>query len=199
MSTTAIKERPIKFTREMIRAILEGRKTQTRRIVSPQPATHLLDGEWIPPKCPYGKAGDLLRLSEEVCVRAVSDDRYSLLFAADLTHTERYGTPDLILKIRGYKKGMLRGVHLPPAYARSLRLTISSIRLERLNDISDEDAIAEGWPGTDEMPWSPRGWYQAVWQSIHGEEAWDMNAWVWAIEWPRISADQTSAIGGNDD
>ena len=210
------RERPILFSGPMVRAILAGRKTQTRRIVKPQFTRlwghgvcrgddvfsihvdiHDDNGAWKWLRCPYGKPGDRLRISEEITVKAIDGERYSVLYHADGTLIERFGTPELIGRIRSYKTGHLRGVHLPPAYARPERPEIASVRAERLQDISEADAIAEGC--------CPRGWdvtdwrhpagncsspiavanFASLWQESNGPDSWQDN-WVWAIEWHPI-------------
>jgi hypothetical protein len=192
-----VKELSYRFTREMARAVLDGRKTMTRRPI-------ILAGGWdVQPNyagecwpvkrigaklermpCPYGDPGDTFRLSETVHVRAVDHERYSLLFEADLLHTERYGTPELMERIRNYKRGMLRGVTLPPAFCRSQRWEITRRWAERIQDISEEDAIAEGCQCAG-VPTSMtnRGAFAKLWQSIYGPESWARNDWVWCAEW----------------
>lgn len=225
-----MKSRPILFSGPMVRAILEGRKKQTRRIVTDQHLQRLgleRDGEYIytteGPQwngqfegtfwSPYGQVGDQLRISEEVSVQAVDHERFCLLFAADLTHVERFGDPELIAKIRGYKKGLLRGVHLPEAYSRSLRLEITGLRIERLNDISNADCVAEGIEPIGEerdigkccgkivktqvgqidgKHSTVRQLYSELWESINGPGSWALNPWVWVVEWPPVAKGSSS-------
>lgn len=211
MQATATRERPMHFSGAMVRAILDGHKTQTRRIAKPQPTRigpgrYRLSGShwsetWRPDcelgpgaeRIPFGCYGDCLRISEAVTVQAVADDRYSLLFDSDLSYTERYGDAALIAKIRNYKKGCLRGVHLPPAFARSVRLRIVRVRLEPLWDISEFDAIAEGCSDApnpdfdpddpmDDLPYTFRAGFARLWSSIYGQASWDSNPFVWVVE-----------------
>lgn len=213
------KEHSYRFNREMTRAVLDGRKTQTRRLIKPQPPEEywsLQDcmGEffwtdtdkdddmagWWPSydkgvKCPYGDPGDTFRLSEAVHVQPVDHERYSLLFEADLLHTERYGDPALMERIRGYKKGMLRGCTLPPAFCRSQRWEITRRWVERIQDISEEDAIKEGIRTSSNGVYfydythgianvvKPQFSFMTLWQSIYGPESWERNDWVWVTEW----------------
>lgn len=211
-----MKERPILFSGPMVRAILEGRKTQTRRTVkgapenwSPgvvgvfwptfvdrfgneEPGAPLFgagdpDGEcWM--RCPYGKPGDRLRISEEVTVRPECDDWFSVLYHADRSVVTRPCDPDLMQRIKNYKTGHLRGVSLPPAYARPERLEITGVRVERLNDITEIDAVAEG---VDSMcAFDPELGaivdFQELWQSINGPESWAANPWVWVVEFSKV-------------
>jgi hypothetical protein len=180
----------------MVRAILDGRKTQTRRIMKPQPTAFWNDGRQpvnLPYdrnkdkiiRCPYGKPGDRLRISEEVTVKAVDYERYAVLYHAPGMLVERFGTPELIAKIRGYKTGHLRGIHLPPAYARPERLEITGVRVERLSDISEADAKAEGVPGSD-IGWIAKNNFKTLWQAINGPDSWQANPWVWVASFKQI-------------
>jgi len=158
-----MKERPILFSGPMVRAILEGRKTQTRRVLKPQP--ELSDGYWwlehktgrtglcrdgkpvragIGLYCPYGRVGDRLRISEAVKVECFSEDWYSVTYTADGLYLERPCDAGLMQRIKNYKTGVLCGVHLPAAYARPDRLELTGVRVERLHDISNADIIGEG-------------------------------------------------------
>ncbi len=215
------KERPILFSGPMVRAILDGRKTQSRRIVRVQPdcrswclaeidagvprtkwapcygtdETPNGQSEWI--DCPYGKPGDRLRISEEVKVKAFCEDWYSVHFAADSLYLERACDVGLMQKIKNYKTGHLRGVHLPPAYARPTRLEITGVRVERLTDISPEDALAEGVADSKsdyeickKDGRVPVIAFAKLWQSINGPDSWAANPWVWVIEFRKTEAAQ---------
>jgi len=203
MSTTATREKPILFSGEMVRAILDGRKTQTRRVVKlpddnfshvqrmqyvGEPHDHFWrfsasDGKATKTHDafgPYGKVGDQLRISEEVTVTPYEKAGYEVLFHADRSLVVRYGDPELMAKVRGYRDGHLRGVHLPPAYARNLRLEITGVRIERLNDISEADAEAEGVPFSL-MGATHKVGFENLWNSINGSGSWAANPWTWVI------------------
>ncbi|MCW1887689.1 hypothetical protein OKA04_23330 [Luteolibacter flavescens] len=143
MSTSTIKERPILFSGPMVRALLDGTKTQTRRIIAPQPEAtsfaYLWKGREIGEKifpltcCPYGAPGDRLWVRETfgdradyAAIGALHKDRY--YYAAD-----------------GKKAGWRYrpSIHMPRKASR-ITLEVVSVRVERLQDISEEDAIAEG-------------------------------------------------------
>jgi hypothetical protein len=214
----------------MVRAILDGRKTQTRRTIKPQPVnTDQWDwqfmqtddpsgrewllwssmtpdgGCWL---CPYGKPGDRLRISEEAVVAVVEDfdgDCISVTYPADNSHSERYADPELIAKVKAYKTGHLRGVHLPPAYARPTRLEITDVRVERLTDISEADAIAEGihkYHDLELYGYDPKGTpgllvggsaseaFFHLWEKINGDGSVSANPWVWVIEFRKTEAAQ---------
>lgn len=206
-----MKEHSYRFTRDMTRAVLDGRKTMTRRPISLTGGWDVQPnyaGECWPVKrigaklermpCPYGDPGDTFRLSETVHVRAVDHERYSLMFESDLMHCERYGDPALIERIKGYKKGLIRGCTLPPAFCRSQRWEITRRWAERIQDISEEDARAEGVeriverivrPGSvpvDYIELSYRDYFKDTWQSIYGPESWARNDWVWCAEWKAV-------------
>jgi len=219
------KERPMLFSGPMVRAILYGRKTQTRRIVKVQPDCRswcLAEYDAVVPRmkwapcygsdeapngqeayidCPYGKPGDRLRISEEVVVAVVEDfdgDCISVTYPADNLHSERYADPELIAKVKTYKTGHLRGVHLPPAYARRLRLEITGVRVERLQDISEAGAMAEGAErpvlsaaelhgmSVHPMTGSYAEGFRDLWQSINGPDSWSANPWVWVVEFRKL-------------
>lgn len=210
-----MKEIPILFNAEMVRAILDGRKTQTRRPVKLEPCMVTQSGaaimwpdatlgfpithqQFVEHRSPF-KAGDVLTISEAVTVSVVNDEVYSLLFAADGKYEERFGTPELIAKIRAYKRPQLRGVFLPPAFQRNVKLPVTDIRVQRVQEISKDDAMAEGVVKTnfwnpkelDGRPFEEKWWddcefwtrypqvvFSKIWQSIYN--TWDANPWVWA-------------------
>jgi hypothetical protein len=186
-----MKERPILFSGPMIRAILEGRKTQTRRIVNPQPFTF--------PKQHPGQR-EIIREIER--------------------KGNRYGQPGERLWVREtwrqfgaqhlYRADFEPGkdvcawkpsIHMP-RFACRLLLEITSIRVERLQSISENDAVAEGIEPLAHLDIKKYGWrfkdyigssaclpiasFQTLWQSINGPESWNQNPWVWVIEFKRI-------------
>lgn len=220
------------FNGEMVRAILDGRKTQTRRIMKNQPAGDYPDtpalirsvdggfqwyghyGESSIFNCPFGAVGDRIwvretwgvvshELDEDGRIQPWSPDRpatdihempfgngyYSghAIYAADGDFT--WGDDD------GYEDGRScwkPSIHMPRAACRIL-LEITCVRVERLNNISQEDAQAEGmeltgWRPTYSDPdsggevWTPYDNFAQLWESIYGEESWKANPWVWVIE-----------------
>ena len=205
-----MKERPILFSGPMVRAILDGRKTQTRRIMKPQPT---YDGFWWSHKgyscggekqfrdglplfvgCPYGKVGDRLWVRETCC-----SDGWSVHYLADNDHREfgetRY---DDVIKLHHYSGGFSRqvpSIHMP-RWASRITLEITGVRVERLNEISEADAYSEGVTitsgqsfasnGNPELRNEARCAFQSLWNSINGPESWAANPWVWAVEFKRI-------------
>ena len=193
-------DRPILFSAPMVRAILAGAKTQTRRVVKPRKdrafgcdmAPHELAGEVNCGEynnCPYGQPGDRLwvREAHTFCPRLPSMRKWS--------HTPEearvvYGADDVWLSgpYGPHKPKMRPSIHMP-RWASRITLEITGVRVERLQGISRGDAMSEGCPfrnmaqGDD-----PRAWYAELWDQINGPGAWDANPWVWVIGFKRAPA-----------
>jgi hypothetical protein len=194
-----MKERPILFSAPMVRAILDGRKTQTRRVCKVQPVvrpdlspsgllawlvdagTYMFGDKPMPEfvnRCPYGRPGDHLWVREAFvfCL----DDKFgpipdSVIYRAD------EGNAD-------WSHGWKPSIHMPRCASRIL-LEITSVRVERLNDISEADARAEGYaeiPGSANQM-APAAWFEGLWESINGPGSWNDNPWVWVVEFRRVS------------
>ena len=198
-----MKERPILFSGEMARAILEGRKTQTRRAVKPQPGDHmripmLTQNGWqfmTHPdqlrdtisswRCPFGIPGDRLWVRETWAEFAGIEPKSEIVYRAD-------GTFDTPAKEHLRNKSWRPAIFMPRCASR-IALEITAIRVELLQDISEDDAIAEGCTHTgigrsiaaDEIE-TAREQFQRLWESIYGEESWNANPWVWVIEFKKI-------------
>lgn len=182
-----MKERPILFSAPMVRAILEGRKTQTRRVIKD---CYLLGG---PPTdellklCPYGQRGDRLWVREAFHICPHHEDYF---YRAD--------DENLPIKCKAHTKWR-PSIHMPRAASRTL-LEITGLRVERLQDISQADAIAEGVyafnsqsKGLEGKPYyrslfPPNKLFKQLWDSINGEDSWDANPWVWVIEFKKVEA-----------
>jgi hypothetical protein len=218
-----MKERPILFSAPMVCAILEDRKTQTRRIVKPQPnVVHAIHNDASIETnlifrrgdqrihCPYGQLGNHLWVRETHAIvprtayahsdgvqQAIrpDDDHDAAIYRADWDRSE----------------GGIRwrpSIHMP-RWGSRIDLEITGIRCERLKDISDADAIAEGaqkfealpaihpfaqdprWSmeipiSTDECLGSARMAFANFFMKVNGEGLWDANPWVWVIEFKRI-------------
>jgi hypothetical protein len=203
-----VKERPILFSAPMVLAILDGRKTQTRRIVKPQPnvvhAIHTdasIETNLIFRRgdqrihCPYGKPGDRLwvretwALSGRFANAKVSDYQIpEVTFAENLVHFADADAYDVSTQ------SWRASIHMP-RWASRINLEVTGIRVERLQDISEDDARAEGVPGNEEAAalgcdWyeKPRRAYRRIWSQINGEASWDKNPWVWVTEFKRIKS-----------
>lgn len=201
-----MKERPILFNAPMVRAILEDRKTQTRRIVKPPPPS--LRGQKTPwgnmeeliSKCKHGVSGDRLWVREPLRMT-----ESSLVYEADQLLVDRARMPD---DVKLVTKQRLAAMFMP-RWASRITLKITDVRAEPLQEISEEDAKAEGiraftkddklfkyWPCDplegpmkctwQDLPRTARDAFAALWGSINGPGAWAANPWVWAITFKRI-------------
>jgi hypothetical protein len=188
------KERPILFSDAMVRAILAGKKTQTRRVAKlgnndfefqHEPEFRVM-GLSSNVKCPYGQPGDRLWVRESfaknlvlpLCDRADGD----YIYRAELD--EKGGAK--------YSATWKTPIHMPRSASRIL-LEITAVRCERLQEISESDAISEGTTPSivgDNLDYLRyRAGYETLWQSINGAKpgkAWSDNPWVWVIEFRRI-------------
>jgi len=185
-----MKERPILFSAPMIRAILEGRKTQTRRIAKEFNEMPNLDGilkRYPNPKgCRYGKPGDRLWVRETWAVQ----HEYDSFAPSEIGASARWhyaATEDL----GGLRKRP--SIFLPRRGSR-ITLEITNVRVQRLQDISEEDAQAEGAVGALDQSvgnnWCASQAFAALWESINGPDSWDANPWVWAVTFRKLGADQ---------
>ena len=206
-------EHPILFSAEMVRAILRGDKTQTRRAIKPQPPAEAesvsrqlcsqqipeFDGAWQwwagkpqtpitkPLFCPYGAPGDTLWVRETWAPHPHGVMRCGAVYRAD---------PDAVPDAGRWRPS----IHMP-RWASRITLRITAVCVERLQDISEDDAIAEGValeryvPISDSAgkhasgeaePTDPVAEYRDLWNRINGAGAWDYNPWVWALSFERV-------------
>ena len=188
-------ELPIKFAAPMVRALLEGRKTQTRRLLKAKPGMTLAD-------CAVDAGGGRLELPvDKLLVPYATGDRLWVREAwahdaPDLDTCRRgvesdgivYG-PYYLADLRPSDRATLRGrpsIHMP-RWASRLTLTVTDVRVQRLQEISEADARAEGlmpiWSG--DMNEGPSQFADEVfadlWNSLHGPDAWAANPWVVAL------------------
>jgi hypothetical protein len=188
-----MKEHPILFSAPMVRAILDGSKTQTRRVVKPQPdedglARLIATGEWHDTsasayRCPYGIPGDRL------WVRETFNGNAEVGYAYRATEPDMNGCP-------------WRPSIFMPRRASRILIEITDVRVQRLQDISEDDARAEGAAFHDGRPIGHHGWrhdinhgvvystaresFAWLWKSINGAGSWDANPWVWVINFRRL-------------
>ncbi len=191
-----MKERGIIFNGEMVRAILDGRKTQTRRPVKfpvhdknlgcemagNELAGELSAGNYL--NSAFGKPGDRIWVRETWARYNIDQDSHDMAYRA----TPPEDWPE---------EGKWRpSIHMP-RWASRILLEITDVRVERLNAISQEDAQAEGmeltgWRPTYSDPdsggevWTPYDKFARLWESIYGEGSWKVNPWVWVIEFKRV-------------
>lgn len=218
-----MKELPILFSAPMVRAILSGQKTQTRRLVKPQPTEFGLkwvtdcegdfatwqdsgllideysdDGGPCQRACPYGKPGDRLWVRETWAKNEGSAG--GCCYRADHGGACAYEAHDLGKGLVTHKVSKWKpSIHMP-RWASRITLEITGVRVERLQDISEADAIAEGcfknhngyyWGGphpeygTKQMA-TPVSAFRDLWESINSTGSWESNPWVWAVEFKRI-------------
>lgn len=238
--------KPILFSASMVQSLLAGRKTQTRRIIKPQPGPQhtaisravIADGSgretWMykmgeatkvdAVKCPYGQTGDILYVRETHFARGVwvidgqtKTGKVRKRFVPD-GGAEDYCFDETVnalgetftlpveKSIRTYVNGWYKrpGIHMPKDVAR-LWLRVKNVRVEQAQEISEQDAVAEGieyWTDENDMELLDATFrnyltnernlvtsyasFTTLWQKINGFESWDANPWVWVVEFERI-------------
>jgi hypothetical protein len=231
-----MKERPILFNSPMVRALLDGSKTQTRRIVKAQSVdwAQAVDEEDIHGReffmvcgekeagglrpilagitCPYGQAGDRLWVRETWAdLEQLSGGNFArqAIYCAD--DIERYGDEDEYVDVTAPDMRWRPSIHMP-RWASRILLEITGVRVERLQDIGEVDALDEGILSVRTKEWDlahfpdwrkafdeacarcerppvgprPSQSYRALWESISGAGSWDANPWVWVVEFKRV-------------
>jgi hypothetical protein len=222
MKTTTPKERPILFSGPIVRAILDGKKTQTRRIckdphfgvippetatverqhidsfvyVGKKPVSKIHNRETWRGECPYGKPGDRLWVKETFGIGSQN----GLNHEADEQVFYRATDPAWDDENTGFK--WKPSIFMPRKLSR-ITLEITAVRVERLQEITEEDAVAEGIHAFNAAQityyhYSPTAAreehfrtavdaYRALWDSINGPESWAQNPWVWVLTFKRIA------------
>lgn len=210
-----MKALPILFSGPMVRALLDGRKTQTRRLFKVYPGDKtgitspreevltMEDGSFHylsiggmsgPYPCPYGVPGGLLWVRESIFQPNAGGFIYRANWREQATADGYDNIPADECAVR-----WTPSIHMPRRASR-LTLEIAEVRVQRLNDCTEEDALAEGvvfdpakpgfWvPGVDhpnkDFPYlaraTAREMYAALWDTINGSGAWLGNPWVWAV------------------
>lgn len=196
-----MKERPILFSSAMVRALLAGTKTQTRRALrgfyprnTPEYNSESGRLEWFNGDevvcgicCPYGQSGDRLWVRETWAARHEYDGHKPAHIPA-LARWHYSATED-----RG---GLLwrPSIHMP-RWASRITLEVTEVRVERLQDITHGDIEAEGIPcggaprPTLEQRAAHCSAWRSLWESINGPGSWDANPWVWAVSFRRIESE----------
>lgn len=211
-TVTDVKDRPILFSGPMVRAILEGRKTQTRRVMKPQPPRGFgwpecsesgtwaflrerEKREWFDVRCPYGLVGELLWVRESWAMRGLP--------ATLGIRGAKYAAPKAFLyRADGGKPPAgiqwVASIHMPRAASR-ITLEVVGVRVERLWKITEADVLAEGIEPQHlerNREWFLRNDVAGVtfsepWDAINGKRpgcAWRDNPWVWVVEFRRMEA-----------
>jgi hypothetical protein len=230
-ATIAVRERPILMSGPMVRATLRERdpKTQTRRVVLPQPVD---DGRpvmiWWPggkswngsqfqnATPPFGRPGDRLWVRENL--RQGADGIWT--YEADGTPIELdeddARVPSMLSWAHHVERDYCVSIHMP-RWASRITLELTGVRVERVQDISQDDAVAEGLtqmskdggrtykygipdrdglPGSDDDGWDWFNWYASpahayarLWDQINAKRgyAWDVNPYVWVLSFTRVT------------
>jgi len=190
-----VKERPILFSGPMVRAILDGSKTQTRRVAKLTPSAAVKEPgghrRWHPADpeavaaCPYGIPGDHLWVRETWAPHP--DDLGALYQATDPGWDDN-------------DSGLLwkHSIHMP-RWASRITLEITGVRVQRVQEISVADAMAEGPPCCcnierehhRDCSWTDKEHFRQLWDSINAKRGygWDVNPWVWALTFKRTGCD----------
>lgn len=195
------RERPIIFSAPMVRAILAGTKTQTRRALKQVQvrSAAMPEPEWrsVHTLCPYGQRGDRLWVRE---AWSRDEEDGALFYRADV------GTGN---EADDWQRNIYEGASgyrwkpsiFMPRWASRITLEVTGVRVERLQDISEADAQAEGvtpkWePGCSGRLMEALGGfsfrpaasaYAELWEQINGPGSWDANPWVWVVEFKRVT------------
>lgn len=238
---TAVRERPILFSGRLVRAILDDRKTVTRRVIRPQPAPYRGGWAWRPKDrveavfnadaratldemarvfCPYGAPGDRLwvretfsqREGERIVAYRADGECGAWLGAGSDRMWNRHGYVIEVETNRGPSWGLAKyggrwrpSIHMP-RWASRISLEVTEVRVERLQDITEEDARAEGANAADAaiifqaqqdggvrlargMENTARGAFCCLWDSLNAARGygWDANPWVWRIAFRRVT------------
>jgi hypothetical protein len=231
-----IKELPILFQPEMVRAIIAGRKTMTRRTRGIPESVQKFPNEWhyrkfggmaIGPhtdwkhqffndegrifddvKCPYGKPGDILWVRETCHAHEQKDGLDGVVYNADDTFIPIENSKDAAEKwvdLKHYGRSNHRFTELnkkvptihAPKWTSRIWLEVTDVKVERLFNISEEDAKLEGVELIDYFlipkdgilysTFSYREAFKSLWLKINGEESWQKNRWVWVISFKVLS------------
>ncbi len=220
-----MKERPILFSDQRVRALLLGQQTQTRRIMkslafapgqdnhegcygfdvssNQQRGRHMMEMADLTYQCPFGQPGDRLWVRESWRGPIVPKDQLAEYekspeafrhtnychYRADSTELSAVLEKDIELS------GWQTGIHMP-RWASRIDLEITAVRVERIQTISDDDVMAEGVQTDSHFlnnfftmkneAIAPKVAYQQAWEKQYGATSWEVNPWVWVIEFTRV-------------
>ena len=214
-----IKARPILFSAPMVRALIDGRKTQTRRVVKFPIKDRALGAEIAGCEIqgeienghvfsPYGVPGDLLWVRETFQGPLINEDEglpaatYSPKYC--VYRADRDSAPEFVDCDENVKNCWKPSIFMP-RWASRITLEIISVRVERLQEISDDDAKAEGAPfelgALESTILGAKAKYRSgfcrLWQSINGAGSWDKNPRVWVIGFKVIQSNIDEVLSGN--
>ncbi len=198
------------FNSEMVRAILDGRKTQTRRVLATYQDAVKFCPEWdvngkqifivlgekdhtgmnpvitaIP--CPFGQQGDRIWVRETFRVHSRATDVATLVYRASVRNSwteQTHRVPVAVCNKPATPEKWTPSIHMP-RWASRILLEIIDVRVERLNSITESDAEAEGVTDTGFGDLLVDG-FRYLWKSIYGDDSWQANPWVWVIEFKRV-------------
>lgn len=202
----------------MVRAILDGTKSQTRRVVRPQPpagwhrpcvgddgvASGYCDSDPTNERrCPYGAPGERLYVKETCWIwgrwtlkGVTTTGRQRWRFRAEPEHRVRFDRPEQTARRESPQPGfdglpgwVYRHARFMPRWASRITLEVVSVRVERVQEIGEEDATAEGVAFTKYANASARFHFREIWDSINAARGfgWDANPWVWVVEFRRVA------------
>ena len=186
-------DRPILFSAPMVRALLDGRKTMTRRVIKPQPRDpQMFGGDWFDMAVERSRAHDdgetpitKYTVGDRLWVREAwkPHSLYDHMKPRDIPATKVFYLAD-----DGYSPSGSRGrpSMFMPRWASRLTLTVTGVKVERLRDISEKDARAEGVEsrvpmGRVDLNYAWRQCFRELWLSINGPGSWEANPWVRAV------------------
>lgn len=198
-----MKQRPIIFNAEMVRAILAGQKTQARGVANHK---HTDGSAPDPLMCPYGLPGDRLWV-REACRAEVHGDTglCGVRYLADDAFVQIQNTREAsddwarLYWYRGIEGVTVQSIHMP-RWASRITLEITRVRVQRLHAITGPECLREGVSvpacmpedGAD-MDWARRA-FRRQWESIHGKGSWDANPWVWVIDFDAVRANDSKRL-----
>ncbi len=229
-----MKEMPILFSTEMVKAILQDKKTMTRRVINPQPTQDEYSFQYknhvypcteeqfrggVREQSPFGKIGDMLWVRESWKIRGWNEDGFRIQYRdgeriwyaepCEDEKAENYSIQcnnecisaglkpgdDNCFMIKGEPPTKWKPSIFMPRWASRILLEIKNIRVERLQEINEEDAKKEGMQTElDHSPTSAWLRFIEIWNRLNEKRGfgWSKNPWVWVIEFEKIKN-----IGGN--
>ena len=205
-----MKERPILFSGPMVRAILDGRKTMTRRVVKNPDWLGCLSGDCphesqtdcdasLAAECPYGVRGDRLWVREMFlpCRTAYAGcPIFEATYVCFRDGAQAYRDPMIdVIPWPGINPPNWTGhkfrpsIHMP-RWASRITLEITAVRVERLQEITISDVRAEGFASTIDYGPALVEDFRTLWEKLNGQRGfgWDANPWVWVVSFRRVNA-----------